>query len=79
MADVASKQQTTASFLPTTVTRTKRNTELTKKLTNLMGKPEGKRSLGRPWRRWEDNINTLRTGDEFSRLWRFFFTTLKDR
>jgi hypothetical protein len=22
-------------------------------------------------------INTLRTGDEFSRLWRFFFTTLK--
>jgi hypothetical protein len=24
-------------------------------------------------------FNTLRTGDEFSRLWRFFFTTLKDR
>jgi hypothetical protein len=24
-------------------------------------------------------INTLRTGDEFSRLWRFLFTTLKDR
>jgi len=23
----------------------------------LMGKPEGKRSLGRPRRRWEDNIN----------------------
>ena len=22
-----------------------------------MGKPEGKRSLGRPRRRWEDNIN----------------------
>jgi hypothetical protein len=22
----------------------------------LMGKPEGKRPLGRPWRRWEDNI-----------------------
>ena len=22
----------------------------------LMGKPEGKRSLGRPRRRWEDNI-----------------------
>jgi hypothetical protein len=22
----------------------------------LMGKPEGKRSLGRPWCRWEDNI-----------------------
>jgi hypothetical protein len=24
-------------------------------------------------------FNTLRTGDEFSRFWRFFFTTLKDR
>ena len=23
----------------------------------LVGKPEGKRSLGRPRRRWEDNIN----------------------
>jgi len=33
MADVASKQQTTALFLSTTVTRT----ELTKKLTDLMG------------------------------------------
>jgi hypothetical protein len=31
MADVASKQQTTALFLSTTVTRTKRHTELTKK------------------------------------------------
>ena len=29
----------------------------------LVGKPEGKRSLGRPRRRWEDNINTLRAGD----------------
>ena len=37
MTDVASKQQTTALFLSTTVTRTRRNTELTKKLTNLMG------------------------------------------
>ena len=36
-ADVASKQQTTALFLSTTVTRTRRPTELTKKLTNLMG------------------------------------------
>jgi hypothetical protein len=26
-----------------------------------------------------DCLNTLRAGDEFSRLWRFFFTTLKDR
>jgi hypothetical protein len=39
MADVASKQQTTALFLSTIVTRTRRQTELTKKkqLTNLMG------------------------------------------
>ena len=37
MADVASKQQTTALFLSTTVTRARRHTELTKKLTNLMG------------------------------------------
>jgi hypothetical protein len=22
----------------------------------LLGKPEGKRPLGRPWRRWEDDI-----------------------
>jgi len=29
----------------------------------LVGKPEGKRPLGQPRRRWEDNINTLRTGD----------------
>jgi len=38
MADVARKQQTTALFLSTLVTRTGRHTELTKKLTNLMGK-----------------------------------------
>jgi len=25
----------------------------------LVGKPEGKRTLGRPRRRWEDNINLL--------------------
>ena len=37
MADVASKQQTTTLFLSTIVTRTSRHTELTKKLTNLMG------------------------------------------
>jgi len=24
----------------------------------LVGKPEGKRPLGRPWCRWEDNIKT---------------------
>jgi len=37
MTDVASKQQTTALFLSTIVTRKRRHTELTKKLTNLMG------------------------------------------
>jgi hypothetical protein len=37
MADMASKQQTTALFLPTTVTRTRRHTELIKKMTKLMG------------------------------------------
>ena len=36
MADVARKQQTTALFLSTIVTRTIRHTELIKKLTNLM-------------------------------------------
>jgi hypothetical protein len=33
----------------------------------LVGKPEGRRPLGRPWRRWEDNIKTylgeIRFGD----------------
>ena len=29
----------------------------------LVGKTKGKRSLERPRLRWEDNINTLRTGD----------------
>jgi len=38
MADVASKQQTTALFLSTTVTRTRRHTELAKKI----DKPDGK-------------------------------------
>ena len=37
MTDVASKQERTALFLSTTVTRTRRHTELTKKLTYLMG------------------------------------------
>jgi hypothetical protein len=35
MADVASKQQTTALFLPTTVTRTRRHTELTNLIEKL--------------------------------------------
>ena len=38
MADVTSKQQKTALLLSTTVTRTRRHTELIKKLTNLMEK-----------------------------------------
>jgi hypothetical protein len=37
MADVASKQQTTTLFLSTIVTHTRRHTELTQKLTNLVG------------------------------------------
>ena len=37
MADVTTKEQTTALFLSTIVTRTKRHRELTKKVTNLMG------------------------------------------
>ena len=36
-AELSSKQQTTALFLSTIVTRTRRHTELTKKLTNVMG------------------------------------------
>jgi len=37
MADVASKRQTTALFLSTIVTRIRRHTKLTNKMTNLMG------------------------------------------
>jgi len=36
--NITSKHQTTALFLSTTVTRTRRHTELTIKLINLMGK-----------------------------------------
>jgi len=39
MADVASKLQTTVLFLSTTVTRTRRHTELTKKTDKSDGKP----------------------------------------
>jgi len=39
MADVASKQQTTALFLSTIVTRTRRHKELTKKTDKPHGKP----------------------------------------
>jgi hypothetical protein len=39
MADVASKQQTTALFLSTIITRTRRHTELTKKTDKPDGKP----------------------------------------
>jgi hypothetical protein len=30
----------------------------------LVGKPEGKRPFGRPWRRWQDNIrkDLMKTG-----------------
>jgi len=37
MADVASKQQTTSLSLSAIVTRARRHTEMTKKLTDLMG------------------------------------------
>jgi hypothetical protein len=37
MANVANKQQTTDLFFSTIVTHTRRHTELTEKLTNLMG------------------------------------------
>jgi len=37
MVYVANKQQTTALFSSTIITRTRRHTELTKKLKNLMG------------------------------------------
>jgi len=39
MADVASKQQTTALFLSTIAARTRRHTELTKKTDKPDGKP----------------------------------------
>jgi hypothetical protein len=39
MADVASKQQTTALFLSTIVTRKRRQTKPTKKTVKLDGKP----------------------------------------
>ena len=39
MADVVSKQQTTALFLSTTITRTRRHTELTEKTDKPDGKP----------------------------------------
>jgi len=43
----------------------------------LVGEPEGKRSLGRPWRRWEDNIKMglqevgcgAWTGSSWLRMW----------
>jgi len=41
----------------------------------LVGKPEGKSQLGRPRRRWEDNVNTLWTGDADLR---FYLTTVQD-
>jgi hypothetical protein len=37
MEDEASKQQTTALFFSTIITRTRKHTELTNKLTSLMG------------------------------------------
>ena len=36
----------------------------------LVGKPEGKRPLGRPRRRWEDNIERVETGWSWLRIGR---------
>ena len=41
----------------------------------LVGKPEGKRPLGRPRHKLEVNINTLRMGDADLR---FYITTVQD-
>jgi hypothetical protein len=37
----------------------------------LVGKSEGKRPLGRPWRRWEDNIR-VNVSKRVGRLWTGF-------
>jgi len=41
----------------------------------VVGRPKKKRPLERPKRGWEDNINTLRTGDADLR---FYVTTVQD-
>ena len=61
MADVASKQQKTALFLSTTVTRTRRHTELTKKKKN--------------WQNWWE-ICVVRENIPYSFSCSFFFTQL---
>jgi hypothetical protein len=50
MANMASKQQTTALFLSTIVTRKRRHTDLTKKPTNLMGNMSCKRAFSSVFR-----------------------------
>jgi hypothetical protein len=54
-------------------------------LTALVGKPEGKRPLGRPRRRWEDNIrmNLQEVGDWMELAqnrdrWRALVSTVRD-
>ena len=41
----------------------------------LVEKPDGKRPSERPRHGWEDNINTLRTGDADLR---FYISTMQD-
>jgi hypothetical protein len=41
--------------------------------TILVGKHEGKRPLGRPWRRWENNINTDLKENHVRALTRFIW------
>jgi hypothetical protein len=45
----------------------------------LMEKPEGKRPLGRPWRRWEDNINMCLRKVEYGVLDRIELAEDRDR
>ena len=35
----------------------------------LVGKPEGKRPLGKPRRRWEDDINLLKPNDIYIHIY----------
>jgi hypothetical protein len=35
----------------------------------LVGKPEGRRPLGRPRRKWEDNIKMVRWGAQTGLIW----------
>jgi len=38
----------------------------------LVGKPEGKRPLGKPRRRWEDDINLLKPNDIYIHIYMLY-------